>query len=399
MTERNEHLDEGTIHAWLDGALAPAESARVEAHVQTCAECAALVAEARGLIAASTRILSSLDAVPGGVIPGSDGGVDQLAVLRARRNATARSWWRDRRIVVAASLLFVAGATSVVWRSVTGPSGMTVEAVPPEKDNVSAVAAAPGVNPAEPRVAAPRDAKTESPPPSLDPSPVRIAAAPPVDSASEKEVLTARSSLARGAGLAANEARLSDSAAFAARRQLLDSTSVLSRAEERVKLARPLQQGAPAQQQAFQQVRVDTVRPAPAPPQARAERARLGVVTTGVGAASAADKALTPGSCYRLQPVSASNEWSGIVPEAVRLLDEMMPEFSDPSWFRAQAIGASRSDTIVRVWRSVDSITVELRARTTPETPAVRFLTTGALVDAGAVPGVLAALAVRMGCP
>ena len=72
MTEKIGHLDEGTIHAWLDGALAPDESAQVEAHANSCTECAALVAEARGLIAASSRILSSLDAVPAGVLPGSE---------------------------------------------------------------------------------------------------------------------------------------------------------------------------------------------------------------------------------------------------------------------------------------------------------------------------------------
>ena len=33
-----EHLDEGTAHAWLDGALSAEESARVEAHVAECAE-------------------------------------------------------------------------------------------------------------------------------------------------------------------------------------------------------------------------------------------------------------------------------------------------------------------------------------------------------------------------
>ena len=399
MTETNGHLDEGTIHAWLDGALPPDESALVEGHVRSCAGCSALLAEARGLVAASSRILSSLDAVPGDVIPGRDAGVDQLAVLRARRNASARPWWRDRRVVVAASLLFVAGASSVVWRSLTAPPGITVEAVRARKDGVSAVAAAPGAaNPAESREADTRDVKTEPPAPSLKPSPARVAAAPPVDSSSEKKVLAANSSLARGAVLAGNEARLSDSVAFAVRRQAVDSTSVLSRAEERAKLARPLQQGAAAQQQAFQQMRVDTARPSPAPPQAAAQRARLSSVTTGVGAASAADRSAPQATCYRLQPVSPSSEWSAIVPAAVRLLDEMMPELSDPSWFRAQAIGAARSDTTVRVWRAVDSITVELRARTTPEMPAVRFLTTGALVDVRAVPGVGAALAVRIGC-
>src|SRR5579862_5271807 len=64
-----QHLDEGTIHAWIDGALSSDEASRVEAHVASCAECAAKVAEARGLVAASSRIVSALDATPGGVLP------------------------------------------------------------------------------------------------------------------------------------------------------------------------------------------------------------------------------------------------------------------------------------------------------------------------------------------
>lgn len=72
-----QHLDEGTIHAWLDGELPAAERAAAEAHVAQCPECAAAVAEARGFIAASSRILTSLDAVPGGVMPAT-----QLPVKR-----------------------------------------------------------------------------------------------------------------------------------------------------------------------------------------------------------------------------------------------------------------------------------------------------------------------------
>lgn len=64
-----EHLDEGTAHAWLDGALDADEAGRVEAHVAACAACAAVVAEARGLIAGASRVLSALDTVPGGVVP------------------------------------------------------------------------------------------------------------------------------------------------------------------------------------------------------------------------------------------------------------------------------------------------------------------------------------------
>jgi len=64
-----QHLDEGTIHSWLDGALSADEAARVEAHVKECPQCAAAVAEARGFIAASSRILTALDNAPRGVIP------------------------------------------------------------------------------------------------------------------------------------------------------------------------------------------------------------------------------------------------------------------------------------------------------------------------------------------
>lgn len=64
-----QHLDEGTIHSWLDGALSADEAARVEAHVAECPQCAAAVAEARGFIAASSRILTALDNAPRGVIP------------------------------------------------------------------------------------------------------------------------------------------------------------------------------------------------------------------------------------------------------------------------------------------------------------------------------------------
>jgi len=64
-----QHLDEGTIHAWLDGALTPEEAGQADAHVKECPQCQAAVAEARGFIAASSRILTALDDAPRGVIP------------------------------------------------------------------------------------------------------------------------------------------------------------------------------------------------------------------------------------------------------------------------------------------------------------------------------------------
>lgn len=96
-----QHPDEGTIHSWLDGALSAEEAARVEAHVKDCPECAAAVAEARGFIAASSRILTALDNAPRGVIPAA-----------APKKRVDPIVWR-----VAATLLVVAGGTFVVLRN------------------------------------------------------------------------------------------------------------------------------------------------------------------------------------------------------------------------------------------------------------------------------------------
>src|SRR3954469_25074011 len=101
-----QHLEEGVIHSWLDGALNPEEAARVDAHVKECAQCAAAVAEARGFIAASSRILTALDNAPRGVIP----------AIAPRRRVDPMVWR------IAATLLVVAGGTLVVVRSQNGTS-------------------------------------------------------------------------------------------------------------------------------------------------------------------------------------------------------------------------------------------------------------------------------------
>ena len=67
--DSNTHPDEGTIHAWLDDALDAATADRIAAHVRECADCAERVAEARGLIAGSSRIIAALDEVPAGTRP------------------------------------------------------------------------------------------------------------------------------------------------------------------------------------------------------------------------------------------------------------------------------------------------------------------------------------------
>jgi anti-sigma factor RsiW len=95
-----QHPDEGTIHSWLDGALSADEAARIEAHAKECPQCAVAVAEARGFIAASSRILTALDNAPRGVIPAA-----------APKKRIDPMVWR-----VAATLLVVAAGTFVVVR-------------------------------------------------------------------------------------------------------------------------------------------------------------------------------------------------------------------------------------------------------------------------------------------
>ncbi|HEX2778706.1 MAG TPA: zf-HC2 domain-containing protein, partial [Gemmatimonadaceae bacterium] len=113
------HPDEGTIHAWLDGALPPGEGAALEAHVAGCAACAAAVAEARGVLAASSRILSALDSVPGGVIPEAPMSSGARAAVRRR---TVRRRFRELRVSngawrAAAAVLVLAGGT---WLAAVG---------------------------------------------------------------------------------------------------------------------------------------------------------------------------------------------------------------------------------------------------------------------------------------
>ncbi|MFI5233163.1 MAG: anti-sigma factor family protein [Gemmatimonadales bacterium] len=148
------HPDEGLIHAWLDGELDAAETARVEALVASDAEWAAAAAEARGLIAASARIVGALDRVPANVIPKAP-----------PAPAASRRWvWR-----AAAALALMAGSAVVLEREspVLPAPKLEVAAsgtTPQPADSTAGAAGAPGARqlpreqmPQPPAVA--RDAK------------------------------------------------------------------------------------------------------------------------------------------------------------------------------------------------------------------------------------------------
>ena len=110
-----QHLDEGTIHAWLDGELPLAERKAAEAHVAQCDQCSAAVAEARGFIAASSRILLALDAVPGGVLP-STGQSPSNAGSRTDTRFTLPRAMRSRAWMAVAAVLVLSTATAIAIR-------------------------------------------------------------------------------------------------------------------------------------------------------------------------------------------------------------------------------------------------------------------------------------------
>ncbi len=116
------HLDEGTVHAWLDGMYDEEATAQVAAHIQGCASCSAMVAEARGLLAGSSRILALLDGAADSVVPGvnalrtagrvtGSSGRDARAGIGSTRRI-GRPWWYS---TAAAAVLVLAVGISV-WR-------------------------------------------------------------------------------------------------------------------------------------------------------------------------------------------------------------------------------------------------------------------------------------------
>lgn len=123
-----EHLDEGVVHAWLDGQLSAADAAGVESHIAGCAVCAAMVAEARGFMAASSRILTGLDGVPARVVP--------------RSRSRARTW----QVRAAAAVIVVALGAAAVLSDTGGrfdqPRRETAVSAPP-------AAASPAPSPAK----------------------------------------------------------------------------------------------------------------------------------------------------------------------------------------------------------------------------------------------------------
>lgn len=128
------HLEEGTIHAWLDREYNAANSEVIDAHIHACVACQQSVAEARGLLAGASRITAMLDAVPSGVLPSRSEPASvpsasaQLAAIKkvatgagSGAGGLSHPWFGQRFMRFAAAILvFVGGAA--VWSNLPSPS-------------------------------------------------------------------------------------------------------------------------------------------------------------------------------------------------------------------------------------------------------------------------------------
>ena len=88
------HLDEGHIHAMLDGELTAADREAAEQHLRACADCQQLLAEARTLFAEADRLVETL--------------VPPAASQPARKPSTVRSWRKNYQWLAWAATVVIA---------------------------------------------------------------------------------------------------------------------------------------------------------------------------------------------------------------------------------------------------------------------------------------------------
>src|SRR4051812_9547251 len=93
------HVDEGTLHAYLDGELPPTERAALEAHLAQCETCRAQLVEERALLERSNVLLGATRPVE-----------RPLPAFEQLRREPKRSPWRVRTPVAwAASIALALG--------------------------------------------------------------------------------------------------------------------------------------------------------------------------------------------------------------------------------------------------------------------------------------------------
>src|SRR5213076_2287896 len=145
------HVDDGILHGYLDGELAPAEVRGVDAHLAQCPECRRRVDEERALIARAAELLAVATPPDRALPPFRAGDV----------KAPTRLWWQVRLpLTWAATVALALGIGTYLGRDVQrAPEAEAVRstaATPPPR----AEAPKQEVARRETRVAAPGAART-----------------------------------------------------------------------------------------------------------------------------------------------------------------------------------------------------------------------------------------------
>jgi len=333
-----KHLDEGTIHAWLDGAVDDARSREIDAHVAACGECAERVAEARGLIAGASRILGALDDVPGGVLPAGSRAAPTTAapVARPKRRWIAAPWVTGIAAVLVAAVVLRTGME--VRRSETA-AAITARAA---LDTVRALSAPRGAvagasaYEATPTAPAESMSTTASVPP-----------APRADARAREETVANQKTIAlrqrreredRAMDLAASPAQPAPPPPAAPR---LEAVASKAAADEIVVTGMDVPASPEAQLAGCYVVSLSQA-PQPLPPAEPARSLAAGRVAGGAVPTAAAAR---PSVAKRVGFSNAS-------------LLALTKARADSGGFVVRAV---RGDTAVGTWRMVDSATAELR--------------------------------------
>lgn len=251
-------VDEGRVHAWLDGALPPDEAAQVEALVRDDAAWAAAAGAARGLIANASRLVQALDDGAGATASGAGSaaasrpGPPRLTVVPGNG---ARSWRLARRVGAIAAVLLVAVVGRLAWTNQGG-----ADVAPEATEGVSQRKASRPPPPSRPPMPPPPAALPSSPVPSLSKTPPP----PPAAAAAIAEAVSAASNAVPPAAPPAQVAVFAPAAESTVSK---DRATAVSVASTRADAGEPSSRSTPTEGRA----------PASAPaPRAEAARATLG---------------------------------------------------------------------------------------------------------------------------
>lgn len=232
MRHLDEHLDDGLIHALLDGELSGEELAGARAHVLACEACSARVAEERLLAGEAERLIAELDEPIGPSIGGSmplpeSPTVKGPPVVLIPQVPEETNRWQRRRgpgraVGIAATIAVAAGAGFFALQSSSGPDAFGSDSVVsdmaplPAPDERALALTDSGVAPAAPETA---------PTPAADAAESRLQEQPAEMAVRDAPANEPRSTDAGAAGARQNPAAPQPSAAQAKTRENLAAST------------------------------------------------------------------------------------------------------------------------------------------------------------------------------